>query len=154
MKKTGKLWLRYAAWCAASFLVLIGPVLGVLIANRERYFTTAAETVKLGIGGAICFLALALLILGKLKVPGGIYICAFFFLMSWLMAPIVQDLMLLSGCALIGKTVDWLLVAPRVRRTRELIKARGDAKVSADITAEATAKALENVLKKQYEGRV
>jgi len=144
-----RLWWRYIAICCISFLVQVAPLIFVLVLNRARYFTTVSDVVKISVGGGICLLLLVLLILGGLKTPRGVTVLTFVFFMSWLLESVLCDLMLLSGCALVGKTVDWIFLAPRIRRLREKIKMHEQA----DVTADATAKAMEGVLQK-YIGRV
>ncbi|MBQ8357098.1 MAG: hypothetical protein IJX39_04745 [Clostridia bacterium] len=148
-EKSLKLWRQYILWGLASFASLVAPLTAVLIVNRERYFTTVQAGVKLGIGGLLCVAFLALLIFGKMKAPGSIFLFAFVFLLAFLMEPIFKDIKLLSGVALAGKAVDWIFFAPRLRRVREKIRMHEQA----DVTADATVKAMEDVLKK-YVGRV
>ncbi len=136
-----RLWLLYLA----ELVMLVGPLFAVLIANRERYFTTVAETVKIGIGGGICLVFVALLIFGKLKVPGSMFLFAFIFTLSWLLGPLLKDLTLLSGVAMASKAVDLVLITPRVRVIRE--------RITIGKTADATTKQVEEVLQK-YLGRV
>ncbi len=137
--------LRHFLLCVAELVLLIGPLLGVLIANKDRYFTTVAETVKLSIGGSICVVFMVLLIFGKLRVPGSMFFITFVFVMSWLLGPLLEDLMLLSGVAMASKAVDLVLVTPRIRALRE--------QITIGKTANATTKQVEEVLQK-YLGRV
>lgn len=131
--KKHRLWLHLI-----SYVVLVGPVLGVLIANHARYFTTVAESVKVGTGALVGLVMVALLISGKLRVPSGLVVLLFVFSMSWLLGNLLEDLMLLSGCALVGKALDWIFIAPHLRRLQKRI----DQTEQADVTAEAVAAAL------------
>ena len=148
-EKSFKLWRQYILWGLASFASVVAPLLTVLIVNRERYFTDVQAGVKLGLGGLLCVAFLAILIFGKMKAPPSIFLFAFVFLLAWLMEPLFKDLKLLSAVALAGKAVDWIFFTPRLRRVRDQIKMHEQA----DVTADATAKAMEDVLKK-YVGRV
>lgn len=139
-RKKPKLRLRYFAWCMASLAVLTAPLTAVLIANRERYFTTVAETVKISIGGMICVVLLVLLVFGRIRVSGGLVCLAIVFALSYLLQTVIQDLFLLSGVALCSKTVDVIFFAPRVRAARE--------RIHIGKTADATAVQVEEVLKK------
>ena len=145
MKKRSKLWRSYSLWGLLSFVSLIGPLLTVLLINRDRYFTSVAATVKLTVGGLICVVFLLLLIFGKIKAPGSLFLFAFVFLLACLLEPIFKDLKLLSGVAMAGKTVDWIFFAPRLRRCRDKLRMNEQATVTAD--------AVEGVLSK-YIGRI
>lgn len=145
MKARAKLWRSFILWGIASFTALVTPLVAVLIINRARYFTTALDAVKLTAGGLLCFLFLAVVIFGKVRAPGGLFLCAFVFVLSCLLEPILKDMKLLSGMALLGACTDWIFFAPRLRRCRE--------KLRMDEQATTTAKAVEAVLNKQG-GRV
>ena len=140
-----KLMRRYVLLCIASFIVLISPLVSVLIAKREVYFTKITDVWKISIGGGICLLLILLMILGKLRVPGGVVALAVVCILSWLLDPILDDLFLLSCCALSGKVVDWIFFEPRIRRLRKLLDMHEQANINATET--------EGVLKK-YIGRV
>ena len=145
MKERAKLWRSYILWGIASFTALVTPLVAVLIVNRERYFTTVQDAVKLTAGGLLCFLFLAGVIFGKVRAPGGLFLCAFVFVLSCLLEPILKDMKLLSGMALVGACTDWIFFAPRVRRCRE--------KLRMDEQANVTARAVEAALEKRV-GRV
>ncbi len=145
MKERRKLWRSFILWGIASFTALVTPLITVLIINRERYFTTVQDAVKLTAGGLLCFLFLAIVVFGKVRAPGGLFLCAFVFVLSCLLEPLLKDMKLLSGMALVGACTDWIFFAPRVRRCRE--------KLRMDEQATTTAKAVEAVLNKQG-GRV
>lgn len=144
-EKKSKLRLRLMLLYLCRFSVLAGPLCGVLIANRARYFTTLSETVRIAVGGSICMLFVFLLVIGVLKPPGTLYMFGFVFLMSWLLSPLIKDLFLLSGVAFGSKFLDFAVFEPLVRATR--------AKIGIRKTAESTAGEVEEVLKK-YLGRV
>ena len=137
MEDKKRLKRRYITLYLCSYLALVGPLLTVLGINHARYFTTVADTVKIGIGGVICLVLVALLIGGKLRVPGSLVVIFFVFIMSWLLGNLLEDMMLLSGCALAGKAVDWIFFAPHLRRLGERIHMIEQA----DITASAVSAA-------------
>ena len=128
---------QYRILYLCSYLVLICPLLTVLGINHARYFTTVADTIKVGVGGVVCLILVVLLIGGKLKVPSSLVVLLFVFIMSWLLGNLLEDLMLLSGCALGGKVVDWIFFEPRLKRLRELIHIEEQAGVTADAMAAA-----------------
>lgn len=141
MKARSKLLWHYALWAAASFVVLVAPLVTVLIVKRGVYFAMVTDVWKISIGGGICAILLLLLILGKLKAPGGVVTLAVVCLISWLLDAILDDLFLLSLCALLGKVVDWIVFAPRLRRLRRLL----DMNEQATVTAMAVAAAVKPV---------
>ena len=146
MKQRAKLWRGFILWGIASFLSLVGPLATVLIINRDRYFTTVHDAVRLTIGGALCVIFLLVLIFGKMKAPSSIFVFAFVYLLACLLEPIFKDLKLLSGVALCGKVVDWIFFTPRLRHCREQLRMHEQADV--------TAKAMVAALKQHHEGRV
>lgn len=144
-KRKPHLRLRQLVLFLARLAVLIGPLCSVLVANRERYFTTATEVVQIALGGTICIVFVVLLLLGVLKPPGTLFVFGLVFLMSWLLAPLLQDLFLLSGIAFASRFFDWALIEPLCRANK--------AKIGIRKTAQTTATEVEDVLKR-YIGRV
>ena len=144
-KNKPRLRLRLFVLFLARLAVLIGPLCAVLGINRERYFTTVAEGVALAIGGGICVLFVALLVLGAIKPPGALYMFGIVFLLSYLMKPILSDLFLLSGIAFCSKLADFVVMEPLWRATR--------ARIGMQKAAKTTAAELGEVLS-QYSGRV
>ena len=136
--------LRWVLWSLAGFLSLTVPLTTVLIVNRARYFTTSAEVLKISVGGMICLVLIALLVFGKLRVPGGLVSLAIVYGLSVLLESILRDLTLLSGIALCSKAVDSIFFAPRARAAKE--------RITIEKTADATAGKVTAVLD-QYFGR-
>lgn len=144
-KNKPRLRLRLFYFFLIRFHILVGPLCTVLIVNKDRYFTSVAEGVGIAVGGAICLLFVALLLLGVIKAPGALYMFGLVFLLSYLMEPILSDLFLLSGIAFCSKLVDFVVFAPLVRATK--------ARIAIEKTAKTTAVEVESVLK-AYVGRV
>ena len=144
-KNKPRLRLRLFVMFLLRMAVLVGPLCAVFAINRERYFATVAEGVSLAIGGGICVVFVMLLVLGVIKPPGALYMFGLVFLLSYLMKPILADLFLLSGVAFCSKLVDFVVMEPICRVTREGI--------SIAKTAKRTASALGEVIS-QYSGRV
>lgn len=128
-----------------SFLVSIAPLLAVLIARWNVYTKTPGDTVKLCIGGVICLFFLFLKVIGKLKMPSRIVLFGVFFALVYLLKAILDDLLLLSGMALVGELLDMLFFQMAIRRTKE--------NISIEKTSTATSEKVEEVIKK-YIGRV
>ena len=137
--------LRLCVLFILRLALLIGPLCAVLIANRERYFTTATEVVQIAFGGMVCIVFVVLLLLGILKPPGKLFGFGFVFVMSWLLGSLLVDLFLLSGIAFFSVLIDVCVMEPLCRSTKGRI-GRGKA-------AKTTATEVEEVLQK-YVGRV
>lgn len=148
MKSTEKTKLRRRCilWGLSSFGALVSPLTAVLIANRERYVTSVQDAVQLSAGGLICAVFLLLLTFGKIKAPGPLFGTALVFVLSFLLEPVLRDLLLLSGAALTGQVADWIFFAPQLRRTQEKLRMQEQAAATADL--------LEGALQRQYTGRV
>ena len=92
---------------------------------------------------ALTFIALKAM--GKLKVPSAIVAYGIVFIMAYLLAAILEDLMLLSGMALLGELLTVILFKKAIQNTKESI--------TIGKTADATSAQVEAVFKK-YTGRV
>lgn len=128
-----------------SFLVSIAPLLAVLIARWNVYTKTPGDTVKLCIGGVICLFFIFLKVIGKLKMPSRIVLFGVVFALVYLLKVILDDLLLLSGMALVGELLDMFFFQMAIRRTKE--------RILIDKTSTATSEKVEEVIKK-YIGRV
>ncbi len=127
-----------------SFVFSVAPLIITFAVNRDKYITTPADTFKLCIGGAIAIGIIAVKVLGKLKIPGGITLYGIIFVLSYLLEAILADLLLLSGMALLGEIADCVLFRPLIRRTRE--------KITITKTADLTSEKVKAVLE-EYIGR-
>jgi type III secretory pathway component EscR len=104
------------------------------------------QTVKLGAGCVIVLILLLLKVLGKLKVPSRVTVFTMAFVLSYLLAPILDDMMLLSGAALVGEAIDSMFFSRLIEKTKEQIRIEEN--------ATATADKVEVVLKTYLGGRV
>ena len=127
-----------------SFIASVTPLVVTFVLNREEYIKTPAEAMKLCTGGAIAVFFVFLKAIGKLKMPRGIVLYSVILGMAYLLDAVLDDLMLLSGMALIGELIDVVVFRPLIRRTEENAKAKK--------CAEITAAQMETVLDK-YVGR-
>lgn len=140
--KRPRLFLLYVL----SFLASTLP-LGIVFAfNFKTYTETVAQTVKLTFGGILVLVFVVLKVLGKLKMPRRVVFYAFVFVGTWLFEALLEDLLLLSGAALLGEAVDYIVLQP--------IIARSKAARERDKTANATAEKVEEILDKYIGGRV
>lgn len=144
-KKTPNYKLRLFFLQVGSFLVSIAPLAVCLIHNWDKYTGTPDKTVKLCFGGLIAVLFIALKAVGKLKIPSPIVGYGIVFVMSYLLAAILDDLMLLSGAALLGELLVVIFFNKAIKTAKE--------NILVGKTADATSDKVEEVIKK-YMGRV
>lgn len=129
-----------------SFIVTLAPLIAVLAINWRDYTETAAEAVKLTVGGVLVAIFMLLKVLGKLKIPRRVVCYAFVFALAYLLEAVLADLMILSGAALLGEVVDYIFLQRAIKGTKEAVLAAG--------TADATADRVEDMFKKYMGGRV
>ena len=123
-----------------SFLCSILPIGIVFAVNIGKYTRTLQDTVKLAFGGVVIVVFVVMKVLGKLKMPRRVVFFAMIFALSWLFAALLEDLILISGAALLGEAVDYIIFTPMINRRRE----NRQAEKVADKTAEAINRVLEN----------
>ena len=104
-----------------------------------------SDTVKLTLGGIIGLALLFLKVIGKLRMPRRIAFYGIVFAMAYLLRPVLDDIILLSGMALLGEFLDLILLQRAIAKTREIIQIGK--------TADATSNQVEEIFKK-YIGRV
>lgn len=145
MSKTKKpnLRLRLALLYIGSFIACTAPLLVCFILNWDTYTETPSATVKLCLGGVILLVLLFLKVVGKLKMPRRIVLFGIVFMMAYLLQAILDDLILLSGMALLGEGIDFVCFQRAIRITKE--------NILVGKTADATTTQVEEVLK-QYLG--
>lgn len=138
-------WRRF--WLVVcSFLASIIPLGLVVWIHRDEYIATVGQAVKLSIGGIIVAILLLLKIIGKLKMPRRVTAFAMIFILSWLLAVVLQDLMLLSGAALIGEVVDEIFFRRSIKRL--------DERIHMEKSADVTVQKMEQMMQKYVGGRV
>ena len=138
-------WKRF--WLViGSFLASIIPLGLVVWIHRDEYIATVGQAVKLSIGGIIVAILLLLKIIGKLKMPRRVTVFAMIFILSWLLAVVLQDLMLLSGAALIGEVVDEIFFRHSIKRL--------DERIHMEKSADVTVQRMEQMMQKYAGGRV
>ena len=125
----------------ASFIVSVSPLLMYFIVNRDRYVCTRYDAIKLFSGGLIVAFMLLLKVLKKLKIPSGVFLFSLICVLSYLLKPIINDLMVISFLALVGELFDLVIQAFIAREKRRLISYE-------------TANAVKNVITGQKAGRV
>lgn len=130
-----------------SFIVSIAPLVIVLIINWGKYTKTPGETVKLCIGGIMVAFFIFLKVIGKLKMPRRIVLFGVVFIMAYLLQAIMNDMLLLSGMALLGEFIDMVCFQGFMKKLEE--------NILVGKTANATTDQVEKVIQKYIgNGRV
>lgn len=126
-----------------SFLVSIAPLIVVIVLKWNSYTSEPSDSIKLGIGCVIGLIFIFLKVVGKLKMPSRIVSFGIVFIMSYLLKAILDDLILLSGMALAGETLDMIIFQPFIKKIKE--------KIQIGKQSNATAAQVEEIIK-QYLG--
>lgn len=129
-----------------SFVFSIAPLAAVFFRGSERYVSSVADAVKISLGGVMIVIFIALKSLGKLKIPRRITGFAIAFVMCYLFASVLPDLLLITGAALAGEVIDVLIFTPWIARVEK--------KILVEETADATAGKVEEILQQYIGGRV
>ena len=137
--------LRLFLLSLGSFIVSLAPICVVVAVRSGEYFKTLTDVLKFSAGAIIAIVLIVIKLLGKFKMPRRITAFAFVFVMSYLLAAVLKDLLLLSGAALLGELLDLILFQNAIRSTRE--------RMTADRVGDAVADRIEESLK-SYIGRV
>lgn len=128
-----------------SFLASSLPILIVIVSRWESYTKTPSDTIKITIGGVIGLFFLFLKAVGKLKLPSRIILFAVIFVMSYLLKALLDDIILLSGMALLGEIIDFFIFRHMIKVTKDNINVQKQ--------ADATSAQVEEIIKKHL-GRV
>ena len=128
-----------------SFIVSLAPVLMCLVFNWNKYVKAPSDVMKLTIAGIVLVIILFLKVIGKLKMPRRVVTFGIVFILSYLLKSVLEDLILLSGMALLGEFIDCAIFQWAIKKTKE--------EIIVDKTADKTAEQVEEVIKK-YIGRV
>ena len=136
--------------CVLSFVVTLAPLFVVFGMNFPSYVETPKDTFKLCLGGVIVLIFVMLKVMGKLRVPRRVVAYAVIFVLSFLLEAVLADLMMLSGAALAGEAVDYIIFQRAIKATREALLVQK----TAEATTDATADKVEELLQKYIGGRV
>ena len=110
-----------------SIAVSIAPLLIYFIANEDRYFCTKLDAIKLFSGGIIVAFMLILKTLKKLKIPSGVWFFGLTCILSYLLAPVLKDLVIISFLGLVGEILD-LIVQAFISREKSKLSSEKTAK--------------------------
>lgn len=145
VKTLTKLKIKFAVYAVFSFFVSVLPVALILFINWGKYTGyTVAGTLRLGVGAIIACTCVVLKIIGKLKMPRRIILFASIFAMSYLLQPVLADLMLISGMALAGEFVDFLFFQTAIKKIKD--------EINTEKASDATATKVEEIIKKYTTG--
>ena len=138
--KSKKLKVRLVFLQIFSFIVCIAPLAIAVVMNRNEWFSTPEESVKIGIGAIIGIVLICLKVLAKIKMPRRIVTYGIVFAMTYLLGSILADLLLLSGMAFLGEALDLIFFQRAIKKTKESI--------TAEKTADATAEQVEKMFER------
>ncbi len=120
-----------------SFVLSIAPVAIYFFANKERYFVTVPDKVRLS-AGLVCLCVIVLLkVMGKLKMPSRAVLFGFACVLCYLLERVLNDLLVFSFLALVGEIFD-MCCQVVIKRERE--------KKFAQKTAQATTAEITKIL--------
>ena len=129
-----------------SFICSIAPITVYFIVNSEKYIKSPEDTFKLCLGGLICLCLIMLKVIGKLKLPSSTVAFGFFFLLSYLLKSITDDMLIFSFLALVGDLADKIFFAIPISRLKKSI----EYEKSADVTV----RKLDEVMERYFRGGV
>lgn len=143
--KKPRLRLRRALLYIGSFIAFTAPLVICFVIKREEYIKAPGDGLKLGIGGVLLGIIIALMILGRMKMQRRIVSLGISFIMAYLLQAVLADLVLLLGLALLGEALDLFLFQGAIKRINE--------RIHIEKTADATEERFEKVIQK-YVGRI
>ena len=110
-----------------SIAISITPLLIYFLMNRDRYLCTKTDAIKLFSGGFIVLIMLVLKALKKLKMPSGVWFFGLICILSYLLAPILKDLVIISFLGLVGEIGD-MIVQVFISREKSKLQSEKTAK--------------------------
>lgn len=140
MKTVTKFKIRLVFLYIGSFIATAFPLAVTVFLKRGEYMTTVGETVKLSAGIIIGGIFLLLKVVGKLRMPKRLVLYVIIVLMAYLLAPLLDDLILLGSMAIIGELCDILLFGTAIKKTKEKIVMEENATLTADKVEEVIKK--------------
>ncbi len=139
-----KLKAKLAFLYIGSFLVTVLPLAVTLFIKRQEYISTVPETVKLSAGLLMGGIFILLKVMGRLKMPARLTLYVIITVMAYLLAPLLDDLILLGCMAILGELCDAIFFASSIKKTKEAIVT--------EATSSATADKVEEIIKKYMGG--
>lgn len=107
-----------------SFFISIAPIAVAVGLKWDDYTSTTTRTVSLGIGGAIAILLILLKALGKMPTRiKPIFRYSVALAIVFLLDPLIQDLKMLLGMAVVGEVLDMSIFSWQITRCQKQIDA-------------------------------
>ncbi len=131
-----KLTVKKVLMQIGGFLVSILPILVAVGVKWNDYTSTTSRSVSLGIGGGVALILIFLKAIGKLpqKIKP-IFRYSIALILVFLLDPLIQDLKLLLGMAIVGEVLDMSIFSWQITRLQK--------RIDAGITAEEISKQQE-----------
>lgn len=136
-KSLSRLWIEWRLWQLIGFVCSIAPVCITCAVNRQEYFSRPGGGWRLGIGAVICVVLVLLIFFDKIKAPPTVWIFGAVFGVAYLLEAILQDLVLLSGMALVGELIYYAVFRWSAKRMEKKYEARLTAQAVVDAQTEA-----------------
>lgn len=109
---------KYLISLTVGIIGLLAPLTTLMVINREEYFTNNSS-LDLSLGCIIAIGVIVMLATGKVEILKGITGWVVFFLLCYFLRSILNDMVYISGMALIGQgiyTVDTALFINRYKQ--------------------------------------
>ena len=143
-----KIRLRILQCC--SFLLSLLPLLLTIALRWDHYVRTPTDLFGIFVSGIIAVIFVIYKVFDKLKAPRRIIKFAAVFALSYFLRSLTDDLVLLSGMALLGEFLDLVLLSGSIHSISEKIALEK----SACATADKVEVIVEKALDKYMNGRV
>lgn len=109
---------------AGAFILSVAPVSIVILSKWRVWVTDPSQAISIGTGGIMVGAVVLLSILGRLKVPGDIWVWTFSLILMFLLKNVINDLLILNAALLGGRVCDKILTATYVKRVKKELEAR------------------------------
>ena len=138
-----KLKRRKIVLCVMRFFVSIAPIAVAVALNWGEYTRSVRSGISLAAGGVIALILIILKLLNRVpKKIHGVIKYGVVFVITYLLQDLLNDAVLLTGCAFVGELLDWAIFTIPIRKTEERIVAEN----SADVTSEKVSAKIEAML--------
>ena len=118
----GKLKRRKVALCFIRFFVSVAPIAVAVGLNWNDYTRTVRSGVSLAAGGIIALVLIVLKLLNRMpKKVHGVIKYGIVFIVTYLLQDLLNDAVLLTGCAFVGELLDWAIFTLPIKKTEEKI---------------------------------
>ena len=119
-----KLTLKKLLLQIGGFLVSIAPILVTVGVKWGDYTSTTTRTVSLGVGGGVALILILLKATGKIpQNVKPIFRYGIALTLLFLLDPIIQDLKLLVGMAIVGEVLDMSIFSWQITKCQKQIDA-------------------------------